>query len=132
MKKITPKKNDNLAITEYAQFLDHIKSDIQQAQLRAATAVTKELTHLYWRIGKALLEKIRTAKWGAKVVAQLAHDLNIAFPGMAGFSLRNIEYMRKFAENYPETIFATVVAKLPWGHNIVLLEKLDNDDKRLW
>ena len=39
--------------------------------------------------------------------------------------------MRKFAETYLDVNFATAVAKLPWGHNIILLEKLGNNDHRL-
>src|SRR5579875_1418677 len=113
------KKNVRLSTTtlskSYAQFLKHIKKDIQETQLRAALSVTQELTLLYWRIGKDLSEKINAEGWGTKVVEKLAHDLGNAFPGITGFSLRNLRYMRKFAESYPDENFAAAAAKLPWG-----------------
>ncbi|MBF8262797.1 MAG: hypothetical protein HW387_462 [Parachlamydiales bacterium] len=63
---------------------------------------------------------------------RLARDLKIEFPDITGFSLRNLHYMRKFAESYPDINYATAVAQIPWGHNILLLEKVDNQAKRLW
>jgi hypothetical protein len=48
------------------------------------------------------LEKQKQAGWGAKVIDRLAYDLKEAFPDMTGFSARNLKYMRKFAEEWPE------------------------------
>jgi len=126
------KQDDNLAPKEYAKFLEHIKTDILQTQLKAALSITKELTLLYWRIGKELSEKTQLEGWGAKVVEKLASDLEKAFPGIAGFSLRNLRYMRKFAETYTDQNVATAVAKIPWGHNVALLERLQDGKQRLW
>lgn len=62
-----------------AELLGQIKTDIQQSQLIAALSVTKELTLLYWRIGKMLSEKITIEGWGAKVIEKLARDLASSF-----------------------------------------------------
>ena len=70
--------------------------------------------------------------WGTKVVEKLAHDSGNEFPGISEFSLRNLRYMRKFAESYPDINFATAVAKLPWGYNITLLKKFQNNAQQLW
>ena len=44
------------------------------------------------------------------------------FPEMHGFSPRNLKYMRRFAEVWPdETIVQRCVAQLPWRHNICLM-----------
>ncbi len=40
--------------------------------------------------------------------------------------------MKKFAETYSDPNCATAVALIPWGHNIALLEKLQNTNQRLW
>lgn len=41
--------------------------------------------------------------------------------------------MRQFAELWPdETIWQQPVAKLPWGHQITLMEKLETPSERLW
>jgi len=50
-----------------------------------------------------------------------------------GFSPRNLRYMRSFAEAWPdEAILQQLVAKLPWGHNVCLLDYLDTSEERLW
>jgi predicted nuclease of restriction endonuclease-like (RecB) superfamily len=52
---------------------------------------------------------------------------------MRGLSLRNLRYMRSFAEAWAdEAILQQAVAKLPWSHNLILLEKLALPEKRLW
>jgi predicted nuclease of restriction endonuclease-like (RecB) superfamily len=138
MKKNTLKQSDNLVPKEYAKLLEHIKTDILQAQLKAALSVTKELTLLYWRIGKELAEKTQAEKWGTKVVDKLAHDLHNIFPDMAGFSKSNLFRMRAFFAAYDNCRTAMrqfeglAIFNIPWGHNITLLEKLQDNQQRLW
>lgn len=128
----------NTKITEatdrnsYINFLNKIKIDIQQAQLRAALSVTHELTNLYWRIGKGLSEKVLDEGWGAKTLERFSKDISSSFPDVSGFSNRNLYFMRQFAEEYPNGIYETAVSQIPWGHNIVLLQKLDDTKERLW
>ena len=43
--------------------------------------------------------------------------MTAAFPGMRGFSTRNLKYMRQFAARYQHVEFGQqAVAQLPWGH----------------
>jgi len=66
------------------------------------------------------------------VIDRLAHDLRTAFPEMQGFSPRNLKYMRAFAEAWPDAeIVQQVAAQLPWGHNLVLLDRLKAPTERL-
>ncbi|MDP3787925.1 MAG: PDDEXK nuclease domain-containing protein [Candidatus Chromulinivorax sp.] len=132
MKKVIVKADKSLELKEYAQFFEQIKLDILQTQLKAAMAVTTELTMLYWRIGKHLSEQTKKNNWGTRVIESLAKDLESTFPGMTGFSSRNLIYMRKFAEIYLNINYAAAAAQIPWGHNMVLLDSLNNDDQRLW
>ena len=70
---------------------------------------------------------------GAKVVDRIAKDLKDAFPDMSGFSPRNIKYMRKFAECWPDFEFVQqVVAQIPWRTNIKLMDKLNTQEERIW
>ena len=70
--------------------------------------------------------------WGANVIDRLANDLRTAFPEMKGFSPRNLKYMRAFAEAWPDAeIVQQVAAQLPWGHNLVLLDRLKASTERL-
>jgi len=88
---------------------------------------------LYWNIGKIILQQQKEQGWGAKVIENISQDLQNSFPKMKGLSYRNLNYMRKFAETYPVfSIVQQVVAQLPWGQNIWLMDKLDTNEKRTW
>ncbi|WP_286821534.1 PDDEXK nuclease domain-containing protein [Desulfobacter sp. UBA2225] len=116
----------------YADWLADLKTRIHSAQQRATLAVNRELTTLYWQIGRDILARQAQQGWGAKVIDRLSHDLRTAFPDMKGFSRANLMYMRAFAEAWPdEQIVQQAVGQLPWGHNLVLLTRLKQPDQRL-
>ena len=50
----------------YQDLLAQLKSRIQQAQIRAAVAVNRELVLPYWEIGKEILQRQADEGWGAK------------------------------------------------------------------
>jgi predicted nuclease of restriction endonuclease-like (RecB) superfamily len=117
----------------YQDLLSLLKSRIRTAQVRAVLAVNRELVILYWGIGKEILLRQRLEGWGAKVIEQLGQDLRHAFPGVQGFSPRNLKYMRALAEAWPdEPIVQQAAAQLPWFHNCVLLDKVKDRVERLW
>jgi predicted nuclease of restriction endonuclease-like (RecB) superfamily len=117
----------------YAEFLRDIKARVQTAQIRAALAVNKELVLLYWGIGRDILQRQQEQGWGTKVIDKLAADLRRDIPDMTGWSLRNLKYMRSFAEAWPnESIVQAPLAQLTWYHNIALVEKAFGSDQRLW
>jgi predicted nuclease of restriction endonuclease-like (RecB) superfamily len=118
---------------DYPTLLATLKERIRTARLRAAVAVNQELILLYWSIGRDILARMSAEGWGTKVVQRLARDLRHDFPEMTGLSPRNLTYMRAFAEAYPDQqIVQQVVAQLPWGHNLRLLETLKDPNDRLW
>jgi predicted nuclease of restriction endonuclease-like (RecB) superfamily len=131
--------NENLipeeptAFPGYDKLLRAVKDRIRTAQVRAALAVNSELVLLYWQIGRDISRQIREQGWGAKFVDQFAADLRREFPDIKGFSPRNLRYMRSFTEAWTEEpILQQVVAKLPWGHNVRLLDYLNTAEERLW
>ena len=81
---------------EYTDLLKDIKQRIHSAQYEAFKVVNKELIHLYWDIGQMIVERQKGKTWGKAVVNRLAEDLQTDFPGIKGFSPRNIWYMRNF------------------------------------
>ena len=84
-------------------------------------------------IGKAILNKQAEEGWGSKVIDRISKDINDAFPDMSGFSPRNIKYMRKFAEVWNDYgIMQRTAAQIPWRSNILLMDKLSNQDERVW
>lgn len=119
--------------TNYPALLSDLKLRISSARLKAALSVNKELVVLYWTIGQDILSKQDAEGWGTKVIERLAADLRLAFPEMKGLSARNLKYMRSFAEAWPDGEFVQqVVALLPWGHNIRLLESVKSTSEREW
>ena len=66
------------------------------------------------------------------MIDRLGEDLRRAFPEMTGLSGRNLKYMRAFAEAWPDQeIVQQVVAQLPWGHNVRLVEAV-KDRQSVW
>ncbi len=119
--------------TNYLSFLAKIKKKIQQAQFRAVISVNEELIFLYWEIGRNILERQNKEGWGSKVIDRLSKDLTKSFPKIKGLLPRNLKYMRKFAEQYPDfAIVQEPLAQLTWYNNITLLEKIDSISERLW
>lgn len=117
----------------YAEWLADLKQRIRQAQLRAVQSVNRELVLLYWQIGHDILERQQQQGWGAKVVDRLAADLRREFPDQKGFSPRNLNAMLAFARAWNEPgILQQLVAKLPWGHNVLLITKLKRPEARQW
>ena len=117
----------------YEDLLRDLKDRVRAARVQAALAVNRELVLLYWSIGRDILERQDRLAWGAKVIDQLATDLRKEFPDSKGFSGRNLKYMRSFAQAWPDQeVVQQVVAQIPWGHNVRLLEKVDEPEKRLW
>jgi predicted nuclease of restriction endonuclease-like (RecB) superfamily len=113
--------------------LGDLLEQIRAAQARAALSVNREAVTLYWRIGRAISTRQEAQGWGAQVIDRLAADLRRSFPQMKGFSRRNLHYMRAFADAYPDEQFVQqVVARLPWGHNVRLLDTVKDGDARVW
>ena len=106
MKKRTigPRKITFAAIVQqpaaqlYDRFIAGIKERIRTVQIRAALAANAELVLHYWEIGCDILASQKRKGWGAKVIDRLAADLGREFPKLAGYSARNLKYMRAFAE----------------------------------
>jgi predicted nuclease of restriction endonuclease-like (RecB) superfamily len=119
--------------TDYEGLLQSLKDRIRSAQVRAAVSVNAELVLLYWGIGRDILNRQNQEGWGAKVIDRLATDLRRAFPGMRGLSARNLKYMRAFAEAWPEeSIVQQVVAQIPWGHHVRILDRISDPAEREW
>jgi predicted nuclease of restriction endonuclease-like (RecB) superfamily len=118
---------------EYQSLLVSLKQRIQAAQVRAGLAVNRELVLLYWSIGREILARQQSEGWGAKVIDSLSRDLRREFADMQGLSPRNLKYMRAFAEAWPdEPIVQQLVAQIPWGHNVRLLDHVKSPEERTW
>ena len=100
-----------LTTPEYRRFIEDLKARVTAARITAARAVNRDLILLYWDIGRAIVEKQQTLGWGESVVEMVSADLQRTFPGMSGFSSRNVWYMRRFYEAYTDPEFLTKAAR---------------------
>lgn len=87
----------------YGQLLNELKTRVRRAQLKAAVAANRELIHLYWDIGRMIVERQQREGWGQGIIERLAKDVQQAFPGLKGFSRTNIFRMRAFYASYRTT-----------------------------
>lgn len=121
---------NNIDISKYKEIFENIRNEILKSQYKAIQTVNKELIFMYWHIGKIIVDN---SKWGNKFIDNLSMDLKLEFPNITGFSIRNLKYMKKIAEEYPDFEFVQqFVAQIPWGHNIILLDKVKDIEERKW
>lgn len=118
---------------DYVQWLADIKNRVLTARHKAVLAVNAELVSLYWHIGRDILQRQAAQGWGSKVIDRLGRDLREAFPEMKGFSRANLLYMRAFAEAWTDfEIVQQAVGQLSWGHNVLLLNRIKEQEARLF
>ncbi|GKS79086.1 hypothetical protein wHma_10930 [Wolbachia pipientis] len=133
MKIVERNRMTKIIAKEYTEFLEQLKEQIATSRYKAALAVNSKLIVLYHHIGTEILKRQKEHGWGAKIIDQLSRDLRDAFPDMKGFSIQNLKYMRRFAEEYSENeIGQQAVDQLPWGHNIVIMYEVKNKEERFW
>jgi len=119
----------NIINQEYSQLITDLKARVAASRYKAALSVNKELILLYHHIGKVILEAQAKQGWGAKIIDQLSKDLRSEFAEMKGFSTRNLKYMRKFAQEYPDLEFVQqVAAQLPWFHIAIIMDRVANKE----
>lgn len=103
----------------YLGFIKEIKARIVKTRLESVLAANSAMILLYWEIGNAILHHQKKEGWGTKIIDRMSYDLKTAFSDMQGFSPRNLQYMRKFAEAWPDIeIVQRTVALIPWRSNI--------------
>ena len=125
--------NDKEIITnnypDYDRLLVSVGKTLEQGRQQAVYAVNSAMVRTYWEIGRQIVEYEQhgneKAEYGSGLLNQLSKDLTIRYG--SGFSLSNINKMRKMYLTYP--ILQTVSAKLTWSHYIELL-KIDDPLER--
>ena len=145
----------------YSEWRKEIEELIEVSKLRTAINVNTGTLTLYWNIGSQILEKQERLGWGAKVIEQLSADLSHKFPDDRGYSVRNLKYMRQFAQAYPHFPIMQVplaqlegqpiwqvplaelkehnqefvqvpLAQITWYHHISLLSKVKDEAERAY
>ena len=113
---------------DFKMIIANMKKEIISTQIKTIQEVNSNLIKLYFRLGKIVSEN---KVYGNNFTKQVSTELKLTFPSMKGFSERNIRAMRLFYEEYKDDeSWQQLVAKLPWGHNILLIEKIKDKSLR--
>ena len=112
---------------EYGNLLQQAVAQIRTARIVVAKYINNATQSVYWNLGQLLFEKQLSEGYGSGVVNQLSIDLKTEFPDM-GLSPRNLWDMKRFYERYyvADAKLRQAVAVLPWGHNLVLINKVQS------
>lgn len=121
-------------LVEYQSFLIQATVQIRQARIRATQSVNKEAISLYWWLGEHIVQHQHQYGWGKSIVERLSNDLKSTFPDAKfGFSARNLWDMRRFYLEYKDDPkLRQLVAEIPWGQNLMVLNKVKQIDQRLY
>lgn len=140
----------------YLQLIKELKQNIIHSRYEASRLANRELLKLYMTTGLKLSEKVASENWGAKIIGELALDLQKELPGLRGFSRRNLMNMKQFAEAYVNTNFVQLATaqitdprivqsptaqlqpdldlffSVSFTHHLLLLNKCKNLEERLF
>ncbi|MCH9617588.1 MAG: putative nuclease YhcG [Chlamydiia bacterium] len=122
-------KDESLKVSKsYVDILRNLKSKIMLAQQRAMGAVNRELIIVYRDVGKTIYDQQKIGDWGDSIVKTLARDLQKSFPGIRGFSYRNLYAMKELYLAYKNNEkLQTLSAQISWSHNVIILSKCKDD-----
>ena len=111
--------------------VDDIKTILHRAKSKVYQTINHTMTQTYWEIGKRIVEEEQAgetrAKYGKEIIKTLSLELSKEFG--KGFSVRNLEQMRKFYIAFPKSQTASTKFKLSWSHYIFLSRILNKDER---
>jgi predicted nuclease of restriction endonuclease-like (RecB) superfamily len=133
---------------DYSRLVRDLKNRVRRARIKASLSVNGELILLYWNMARDIVEAQKNAAWGDGFLSQMSEDLQAEFPDMQGFSVRNLQFMKRwylfwrrpaaliddslktkqlvsFLNSVPKNDrrLAGQLARIPWGHNLVIISK---------
>jgi predicted nuclease of restriction endonuclease-like (RecB) superfamily len=118
-------QNISLVVHEIGDLLAAARSNV-------ARQVNNELLSTYWNIGRIIAEYEQTvperADYGKQTLKELSKALTNEFG--KGFSVSNIQFMRRFYQTYQ--IQQTASVKLSWSHYCELLTISDQEKRSFY
>ncbi|MEJ5167837.1 MAG: PDDEXK nuclease domain-containing protein [Arcobacteraceae bacterium] len=112
-------------------FYQDIKSLLQSARNRVYQTINATMTQTYYEIGKRIVEEEQggesRAEYGKALLKNLSVELIKEFG--KGFSVDNLENMRKFYLSFSNSETLSRKFNLSWSHYI-FLTRIDNQDER--
>ncbi len=130
--------NEVIITKEYKKFLEEIKQNFKNSQIKASIKVNSTLLEFYWYLGEKIVLEQKIHQWGSDFLSKLSKDLSKDFSSIKGFSKSNLQYIKRWYLFYKDAKVEQVVpllVKIPWGHklkeNIVVEYTLKDINKPL-
>ena len=155
-------KDTNIQVTDnltdnfrgYAALLRKIKQRVVIAQQRAIYVANEEMLRMYWDVGEMLQQSQDADGWGKKTLQRLSVDLKNDYSEIKGFSVRNMQCMIQFFNEYNQELtmmkgiispiaqpvvaqlgkynFSLPIKHLSWAHNLILMQQVKDIRARYW
>ncbi len=113
------------------KFIQDIKTLLSIARKKVHQNINEIMTKTYFEIGKRIVEEEQEgksrAKYGKELLKTLSTELTKEFG--KGFSVDNLENMRRFYLAYSKSETPSRKFKLSWFHYI-FLSRVQNEDER--
>lgn len=119
-------------------FYESIAALIKQARRSLERATNTVMTVTYFEIGRRIVEKEqqgeKRAKYGERILQGLSKHLTAQLG--RGYSVDNLELMRKFYNMYADNISESLIRKfnpaISWTHYIQLMRIVDENERRFY
>ena len=111
-----------------------IKALIVESKSKIYSAVNSTMTTTYWNIGKRIVEEEQEGKeraeYGKSLLKNLSMELTKEFK--RGYSVGNLENMRRFYLAYQKSETVSMKFKLSWSHYIFLTRITDKEERKFY
>jgi len=115
-------------------FYHTIRELLHTARGKVYQTINTTMTQTYWEIGKRIVEEEQNgedrAKYGKALLENLSYQLTQEFG--KGFSVDNLEKMRKFYLVYPKSETVSRKFKLSWSHYIFLTRIASEQERNFY
>lgn len=128
---------------DYANWIKDLSLRFRQSQIKAAIRVNSEMLRFYFYLGADIVNKKAESRWGDGFFNNLSIDLQNALPGVRGFSVKNLYYMKQMYllyqdlfENFPQGVGKINnndsfniddLFSISWSHHRYIIDKCKND-----
>lgn len=154
------KENKSISKEAYQRFLKDVVILVQSHRAAAVQRVQSINNQLYWNIGELILKMQQQHGWGKSIVEKLSNDLQHQIGKGVSWSPRNLWFMRQLVTEYsnlkqigselnitnnlnlkqPDSDLENddsldikqLVSKVPWMHNILILQKVKDINARIY
>ena len=127
MTKQQSKKNSTNSKIDHS-IINEIKTALERARHNIVQTINCEMLTAYWQIGKIIVEHVDGGTISAAYGKQFLRNLSLQLTKEIGkgFSVSNLQYMRRFYLKYQNQ--QTMSVNLSWSHYCELLS-IENDNE---